>query len=98
MNKNRKAKNTKLGQGLLKALKEALDSESAVVKSEQRITGEAQLKVAKEKIAQLKDSLVKGRNETMKAELGKAARVQVEALIRELEESVSDYESVRSRE
>lgn len=97
MNKNPKAK-TKLGQGLLKALKEILDSESGdIVKSEQRITGEAQLKVAEEKIAQLKDSLVKDRNETMKPELRRAARIQVEALIQELEESIRVYEFSRSR-
>lgn len=89
---------TKLGQGLLKGLREILESESCrAAKSAQRIESEAQLIVAKEKIAELKESLLEDRNETIKPELQKAARIQVEALIQELEEDVRVYEGFRSQ-
>ncbi|MGE9743742.1 hypothetical protein [Bdellovibrio bacteriovorus] len=95
-------KKTKLGQSLLKALKEILVSEgesrAKAGVPRQLIANDAQLKVTKDKIADLKDSLLERKNEAMNPELRKAARAQAEALIRELEESVRDYESSRSRD
>ncbi|AHI05770.1 hypothetical protein BDW_06320 [Bdellovibrio bacteriovorus W] len=89
---------TKLGQGLLKGMMEILESESdRADKSAHRIESEAQLIVAKEKIAELKVSLRECKNEKMKKDLQKSAQVQVEALIQELEESIRVYEFSRSR-
>lgn len=91
---------TKLRQGLLKALREILVSEgSGVIRpAGSQIESDTDLMVIKDKIAELKASLLEGKNESMKPALQKAARIQVEALIRELEASVRVYETARSRE
>lgn len=65
-------KKTKLGQSLLRALKEILVSESGSKAkagvSKQLIANDAQLKITKDKIADLKASLLKRKNEAMKPE------------------------------
>lgn len=60
------------------------------------ITSERQLNVTKSKIEDLKVSLKQKPNAKMNPVLQKAARVQVEALIAELQEQVSEYEHLRS--
>lgn len=60
------------------------------------ITSERQLNVTKSKIEDLKSSLKQRPNEKMNPVLQKAARVQAEALIAELQEQVSEYEHLRS--
>ena len=60
------------------------------------ITSERQLSVTKSKIEDLKSSLKQKPNEKMKPVLQKAARVQAESLIAELQEQVTEYEHLRS--
>ncbi len=60
------------------------------------ITSDRQLKVTKEKIEDFKASLKQKPNEKMNPVLQKAARVQIEALIAELQEHVNDYEHLKS--
>src|SRR3989344_3222264 len=61
------------------------------------ITSDRQLKVTKEKIENLKASLKQKSNEKMNPVLQKAARVQAEALIAELQDQVNDYEHLKSK-
>lgn len=60
------------------------------------ITSERQLSVTKSKIEDLKSSLKQKPNEKMKPVLQKAARVQAESLIAELQEQVNEYVLLRS--
>lgn len=59
------------------------------------ITSENQLKVTKEKINELKDSFKSPQKKTVKAIFLKAARIQTETLIKDLEDQVNEYNSLK---
>lgn len=60
------------------------------------ITSDKQLKVTQEKIKTLKESLKATPNKKVKAVFQNAAQIQAEALIKELEGQVEEFNSLRS--
>jgi DNA-binding XRE family transcriptional regulator len=61
------------------------------------ITSERQLKTTEAKIGNLKQSVGKTANPKLNPVLQKAGRIQVQALIQELEDEIAEYNSLREK-